>query len=83
MDKAASSVWWPGVNAHIKSKYANCMICMQLKRTNTPSTPVCEAAADIKSMDILSCDWMSIEFLHVLVYVEKVKVISWQSFLAI
>ena len=77
MAASAGSVWWPGVNAHMKSKNANCMICMQLKRTNTPSTLVCEAAADIQIMDILSCDWMSIGSLHFLVFVEKVTSYLW------
>ena len=74
---AANSVGWPGINGHIKSKYTNCIICMQIRRTNNPSTPVSEAAANIQIMDILSLDWMSIGSLHFLIIVEKVTSFIW------
>ena len=49
---ASYTVWWPGINGQIKSKYINCTICMQIKRTNNPSTPISEAAANVAIMDV-------------------------------
>ena len=74
---ASNTIWWPGINGQIMSKYINCTICMQIKRTNNPSTPISEAAANIAIMYILSLDWMSIGTLHYLIIVEKVTSFIW------
>ena len=50
---------------------------MQIRRTNNPSTPVSEAAANIQIMDILFLDWMSIGNPHFLIIVEKVTSFIW------
>ena len=50
---------------------------MQIKRTNNPSTPISEAAANVAIMDILSLDWMSIGTLHYLIIMEKVTSFIW------
>ena len=50
---------------------------MQIKRTNNPSTPISEAAANVTIMDILSLDWMTIGTLHYLIIVEKVTSFIW------
>ena len=50
---------------------------MQIKRTNNPSTPISEAAANVAIMEILSLDWMSIGTLHYLIIVEKVTSFIW------
>ena len=50
---------------------------MQLWRIHCPSTPVSEAATDMRLMDVLSGDWMSVGTLHFLVYAEKVSSFVW------
>ena len=76
---AASSdtVWWPGINGKIKSKYLNCPTCRHMKRANDPSTPVSQGATDVSIMDVLALDWMSIGALHHLIVVEKVTTYIW------
>ena len=41
------------------------------------STLVCEVATDIKIMDIISGDWMTVGPLHFMVYEEKVTSFLW------
>ena len=55
---------------------------MQLRRIYCPSTPVSEAATDIKIMDIISGDWLTVGTLHFLVYVEKVSCFLWAKLYA-
>ena len=50
---------------------------MQLRRIHCPSTPVSKAATDIKLMDIISGDWLTVGTLHFLVYVKKVSSFFW------
>ena len=71
---ASDTVWWPGINGQIKSKYLNCPTCIQMKRSNDPSTPVSQGATDVSIMDVLALDWMSIGALHYLIVVEKVTI---------
>ena len=50
---------------------------MQLRRVNTPSTPVSEGSTGVQLMDIVSCDWKSVVSSHFLIYVEKVSSFVW------
>ena len=44
---ACKSIWLPGINYQIRSKYTNCTICMQLRKINAPSTPVSEGINNV------------------------------------
>ena len=74
---ASTSIWWPGINYQIRSKYTNCTICMQMRKINAPSTQVSEDNTDIQLMDILSCDWASLGSSHYLIIVEKIWSFIW------
>ena len=74
---ACNSIWWPGINYQIRSKYTNCTICMQLHKMNAPNTPVSVGNTDVWLMDILSCDWDSLGSSHFLIFVEKVSSFIW------
>ena len=74
---ATSSIWWPGLNYQIRSKYTNCTVWMQLHKINAPSTPISEGNTDVQLMDILSCDWASLGSSHYLIIVENVSSFIW------
>ena len=74
---SANSAWSPLINGDITFKYTDCIICMQIRSTINPSTPISDAAANVQIMDILSLDWMTIGTLHYLIIVEKVTSFIW------
>lgn len=68
---ANSSCWWPNINAQIESKYLNCITCMQLRCVHCPSTPVSEAAIDVRVMEVLSADFLTVGLHQFLIYADE------------
>ena len=61
---ANKQLWWPQVNSHITSKWANCLRCQQFMWIKNPLVPVCEQSYQICEMEQLSANYFSIGHQH-------------------
>ena len=50
---------------------------MQLRRVHCPSTPVAELTVDIRVMEVLSADYLTVGLQHFLIWADKMSTFLW------